>query len=348
MLLLFLLCPTIALALPEEILSELPDEARSLMEELEEEESSLNEGMKKLLKRCVSFFGVEFRSALSSAGMLLSAVMLCGLIEAGHDGDGTSIPLYVSLVGTLSITAIAAGNMQTMIGLGEVTIEQLNLLSDTILPALAAVVAGCGGIVSATVRQGATILFSEILLTVIHHLLLPLINFYMIAAAADAMLPGQRLKTIAEAIRKGVTWLLCGLLTLFTAYLRISGAAASASDTMTVQLARSAISTAVPVVGGIISEAADTVLAGALLLKSSLGIAGMLGVMAICIVPFLKLAVQYLLYKGTAFLAGMLGNSLSDYLAGLGNAFGMVLGMTGCCGVLLLISISSFISVVIV
>lgn len=142
--------------------------------------------------------------------------------------------------------------------------------------------------------------------------------------------------------------MLTGALILFTGYLAVSGALSGSSDALTAQLTKNAISTAVPVVGGIISDAAGSVLAGALVLKNAVGAFGMLAVLAICLLPFLRLAVQYLLYKLTAFLAATVGSApLVGLIDALGSAFGLVLGMAGCCSLLLLISIASSVQVVV-
>ena len=72
-----------------------------------------------------------------------------------------------------------------------------------------------------------------------------------------------------------------------------------------------------------------------------------LGVLAACLGPFVRLGVQYLLYKLTAFLAGMTAApELAKLIDALGGVFGLMLGMTGSCALLLLISISSAILVV--
>ena len=103
----------------------------------------------------------------------------------------------------------------------------------------------------------------------------------------------------------------------------------------------------VPVVGSIISDAAGTVLAGAGMLKGAIGVFGLLAVLAICLTPFITMAVQYLLYKLAAFLAGTVTQEpLADLIGALGSAFGLMLGMTGSCALALLISIISSVSVV--
>ena len=77
------------------------------------------------------------------------------------------------------------------------------------------------------------------------------------------------------------------------------------------------------------------------------GVALLLAVLAICLTPFITMAVQYLLYKLAAFLAGTVTQEpLADLIGALGSAFGLMLGMTGSCALALLISIISSVSVV--
>ena len=76
-------------------------------------------------------------------------------------------------------------------------------------------------------------------------------------------------------------------------------------------------------------------------------VSGRLAVLAICLTPFITMAVQYLLYKLAAFLAGTVTQEpLADLIDALGSAFGLMLGMTGSCALALLISIISSVSVV--
>ena len=119
------------------------------------------------------------------------------------------------------------------------------------------------------------------------------------------------------------------------------------ADAAALKVAKAAISGVVPVVGSILSEATETVLAGAGMLKNTIGVFGMLGILAACAHPFLQLGVQYLLYKLTAFLASTVGPpGLCKLIDGLGGAFGLVLGMTGSCAFLLLISVLSSVAAV--
>lgn len=339
----WLVAPAWGAELPREVRDALPAAAEEITEELEDP-ASLSEGLSRLWDRALGYVEEAVRQSIGGGVVLLAAAVLCALTEECMDAAGGKVH-FVPMAGALAITLAAAGSVKTMMGLGQETVEELNTFSKALLPTLSAAVAASGGIISASVRQVATIFFVDLLLSLIRGLLLPLVYFY-VAAAADAMLPQRRLAGISRAIRKGTVWLLTGALALFTLYLTVSGAAAGSADTVTARLARSAVGV-LPVVGSILADAADTVLAGAGAVRNTVGVAGLLAVLAVCLLPLVRLGVQYLVYKAAAFLAGILGaEQLTGLIDALGGAFGLIFGMTGACGLLLLISISSALGVV--
>ena len=336
--------------IPPDVSEAVPPEAAQMMEEIgDAPQQSLWQGLRKLWTAARDYAAQALHQRLSGAVVLLGVVLLCSVAESFFAAaEQPSVPRYVAMAGAMAITLTAAGDFKQLMGLGVETLEELDVFAKALLPTLSAAVAASGGMVSAGAKQVATVFFTNLLLSVIRKVLLPLLYGCIVAAAADAMIPGHSLKKIGTGIRKGVTWALTGVMLLFTGFLTLTGAASSAADALTMQMTRSAISAAVPVVGSIISDATGTVLAGAGMLKSAVGVFGMLAVLAICLTPFLTMAVQYLLYKLAAFLAGtMTEGPLEELIDALGSAFGLMLGMTGSCALLLLISITSSVSVVV-
>lgn len=336
----------------EELTDNLPSAAEDLLHELDTEaydHRSLTQGLGLLWNRACNDFMSAIKDNLGGAVILLGVILLCGIAEDCMQAAGNEDkPDYVSMAGALTITLIAAGNMRSLLGMGIEALEQLDIFAKALLPTLAAAVAAGGGLLSAGVKQVTTVFCTNLLLSLIRHILVPFVYCFIAVSAVNAMLPYARLQKLADGLRKAVTWILTGSLALFTGYLTISGSVTASADALTAQLTRSAISTAVPVVGGIISDAAGTVLAGAVVLKNSMGVFGMLAVLAICLLPFLHLGVQYLLYKLTAFFSAAIGSdALVELIDALGSAFGLILGMVGTGALLLLISIASSVSVVI-
>lgn len=267
----WLVAPAWGAELPREVRDALPAAAEEITEELEDP-ASLSEGLSRLWDRALGYVEEAVRQSIGGGVVLLAAAVLCALTEECMDAAGGKVH-FVPMAGALAITLAAAGSVKTMMGLGQETVEELNTFSKALLPTLSAAVAASGGIVSASVRQVATIFFVDLLLSLIRGLL--------------------------------------------------------------------------PVVGSILADAADSVLAGAGAVKNTVGAAGLLAVLAVCLLPLVRLGVQYLVYKAAAFLAGILGaEQLTGLIDALGGAFGLIFGMTGACGLLLLISISSALGVV--
>lgn len=349
-LLLWCMAPAYGAEIPEEITDAMPDSAKELLEDTDKVENftSLGDGLSGLWERTCKLLAVTVQDSLGGVVLIMSAILLCSLAEDcfGAAGGGRMLD-PVPLVGTMVILLAVGSNMKSLMGLGEQTIEELDIFSKALLPTLSAAAAAGGCAVSASVRQVATVFFSDLLISLIRSLLLPLVWVFVALSAADAILPAGRLSGIAQGLHKAATWLLSGSLLLFTGYLSLSGAFASSADSLTLRMARSAIGTAIPVVGGIISDAADTILAGAGVLRQSVGIVGTLTILATCILPFLKLGVQYLLLKLSVFFAAAVApEPLVKLLHALSSAFGLVLGMTGATAAMLLISVASSVKVV--
>ena len=328
--------------LPESLTDSLPEEAEEIAG------TDFQQGVSSLLDAVGDNLLGIVRQGTAGVVRLLLVVLLCGI------GESILQPLreknafdYVTLAGTAAVVAVAAGDLTTLMGLGVETMAQLSQFSKALLPTLAAATASSGMAGTAAVKQAATVFFCDVLITVIHGLLLPLLSLYIGMAAAGAMLGDARLDAAAHGLRKVITWALTGLLTAFTLYLSIAGAVAGSADAAAVRLTKRAISAAVPVVGGVMAGAAETVLTGAAALKNSIGVFGVLAVLGICAIPFLRMGVQYLLYKLAAFAAGTVSSQpLAKLVERLGSAFGLTLGMTGSCAMLLTVSVLSSLMVV--
>ena len=312
-----------------------------------EETADLGAGIQGILDAGLEQLGGLVRRSLQTGVKLLAVVLLCSLAEcAGLEGQKGGLRA-VELAGALAVTALTVSDMTAMIGLGRETIERMDAFAGLLLPVMATLTAATGGVTGAAVRQGATVLFSDLLITAIHRVLVPLLYAYVAACCACAALGNEGLKKLAGLLKGVIAGVLTGGVVLFVGYLTASGAIAGSADAAAVKAAKMTISRAVPVVGGVLSDAAETVLAGAGVLRGTVGVVGTLVVLAICIVPFLQLAFHYLTYKGAAVLTGTVaGSGLSRLMDEIGGAFGLILGMTGSCALILLFSIVSAVSAV--
>ena len=120
--------------------------------------------------------------------------------------------------------------------LGTETIGDLHTFSKTLLPTLAAATAASGAVTTATFQQVTTVFLSDLLISLIDGLLMPLVYLYIGALAAGACLPENRLGAIADGLKKIVTWVLTTSLLLYTVYLSVVRVGAGAAVKMLVKI----------------------------------------------------------------------------------------------------------------
>ena len=301
-----------------------------------------NKGLESLLDTGTSqIFGV-LKRAMKSGVLLLVIVLLCTLAE-GTQALGSSGGISaVSMVGMMAVCAASVSDVHSLMGLGREAISRLANFADLLLPTLAAAAAAGGTPASAAARQMATLLFSDLLIQLISRILIPLTYLYVAAVAAHAAIGNGGLKRVAKTLKGVITACLTAMLLVFVGYLSISGVIAGAADAVSVKTAKLAISGAVPVVGGVLSDAAETVLASAAILRNTIGVFGALVILGICLAPFLQIGVPYLVYKRAAALAGTISEGkVPELIDNIGGAFAMELGMVASCGMLLLFGVIS-------
>ena len=307
----------------------------------------LDAGLSGLLADAAGQIDGLFRTGLSTAMKLIIVVLLCSLahsVKAGEDGGLQA----VTVAGALAITALTMTDMAVMIGLGRDTLGRMGDFSSVLLPAMAVLTAATGGVTAAAVRQGATVLFSQLLIAAMDRLLVPMVYAFVAVSCAQAAVGNPGLSRIAGLLKSAVTTVLTALLLAFVGYLTASGAIAGTADAAAIKAAKLAMGRMIPVVGGILADAAESVLAGAGILKGSVGAAGLLVVLSICITPFLRLGLHYLTYKAAAALTATIASPrLSQLVDSIGSAFGLVLGMTGAGALVLLVGIVSAVKAVV-
>lgn len=191
-----------AASVPDSVTDALPPAAAARLEGLEEgtDHTAWSEGLSRLWAEARQYLGDALREKASGAALLLGIVLLCSVAESFFAAaEQPAVPQFVPMAGALAITLVAAGDFKRMMGLGVETMEELDVFAKALLPTLSAAVAASGGIASAGAKQVATVYFTNLLLTVIRKLLLPLLYACIAAAAADAMVPGHSLKKSARA-----------------------------------------------------------------------------------------------------------------------------------------------------
>jgi stage III sporulation protein AE len=304
-----------------------------------EDTQNFASGFWKLLLRAVGTVRPDIREAFRVCAGLLASVLLISVVGSWSE----TIKKTARLIGTAAIGSTLLLSMNSMVTLGSETVAQMCEYGKLLIPVMAAALAAQGGSATSAALYSGTAAVIALISALVSRILLPMVYLFLGLAAANRMTGEDLLKRMKELVKWCVSWCLKTVLTLFTTYMGLTGVISGTADAAAVKAAKAAISTAVPVVGGILSEASELVLVSAGTLGSAAGVYGMLTVLALFSGPFLGIGIQYALLKGvSAFCSGFSPGGGAGLLEDFSTAMGLILAMVSTQTVMLLVSTLCF------
>ena len=275
--------------------------------------------------------------------------MLGALFQTARQQFEKPVRLLVQLVGAALLGAVAlalapqgdwARPLESVCVLGMFAVslapalELMNAVSESVsqwqvylvsfVPVFSGVIASCGQPTQAMVYSGMFLTMANFSAQVICAAALPVLQVYLALNAAGSLCGVGGVSDGCELLAKTVKWLLGLVSVLFGAVLGLQSVLAQNADTLAMKTGKFLISSSIPVVGSVASDAMGSVLSGLRVLKGSLGFAA-IAVLAIDFLPVLVYsAFCYGAYQlgGAAFKAFGL-NRAGRVLEGMGQAVGI-------------------------
>lgn len=313
-----------------------PDSGKAYMPD---DTQSFGAGLWSIIKEAIS----HAKPSISSAGVIclsvISSVILSSIVKTL---PGNSAKM-VALIGALFIGYLLLKPSNTLINLGADTIRELSDYGKLLFPVLTAALAASGGVSRSAALYTAAVAFNSVLSSIIASIIIPMTYIFLCVSVASAAINEKVLDKIKTFFKWLITWVLKIVLYGFSGFMGITGVISGSADAAAIKATKLTISGVVPVVGGILSDASETVLVSAGIVKSSVGVYGLLAVIAIWIGPFLKIGAQYLLLKLTGVICETFAvEHECKLIQDFASAMGLLLAMTGTICLLLLISIVCF------
>lgn len=333
---LLVLCLCVPASAAEFTAPEVPDSGQSLMPD---DFRDFGAGAAALLKKACSRIRPDLAEAVKLSTGLIASAVLIGLLRTF---SGISRAM-VNLSGAVIVSVLLLTSANSMLRLGCDTVEELSSYGQLLVPVMAAALAAQGGVTSSTALYVGTTVFDTILGSLIARLFTPMVFLFLALGIGAYALGDETLKKLLDMIKGILSWSLKTILVAYTAYMSITGVVSGTTDAAAVKAAKVTISTFVPVVGGILSDASEAVLVSVGTMKNAAGIYGILAALAILLDPFIRIGAHYLVLKGTGAVCGVLDpKGISGLIDVFSSAMGLILAMTGSCCLLLLISTVCF------
>lgn len=300
---------------------------------------SFAQGLWNVIKSALAAADSALGDAMAVCLAAASAALICALLgNLTEHIPGKSL----ELCSTAAVAGILLAPSTALIHLGTETGAELSEYGLALLPVMSGAMAAQGGVTSAAAIYTGTAVFDSLLGAVLSKLMIPMVWLFLALAIAHSALGESLLGRMKGFTLWLMGWILKLVLYLFSGYIAVTGVVSGSADAMAVRATKAAISTAVPVVGGILSDASETVLVTAGVLGSAAGVYGLLTVLALFSGPFARIGLQYLLLKGTGTLCSSFGGCAGKLIEDFAGAMGLILGMIGTQTVLLMVSTLCF------
>ena len=308
-------------------------------ERLMPEADSFGEGLIQILEDIIPLVRPDLHEASKVCIGLLGTVLLASLIQSTSEQIRATINIAVAA----GISSAMLLNVKSLIHLAGDTITEMTEYGKLLLPVMTTALAAQGGIGSSAALYAGTAAVNSFISSLISKLLLPAVYIFIAVGIAMAATGEEMLKKFKELIKTLITWFLKTVLSVFTAYMGITGVISGTTDAAALKVTKATISSVVPVVGGILSDASEAVLVSVGIAKNAVGIYGIFAVLALFLEPFLLIGSHYLMLKITTAICGVFGTkSATELVCDFSTAMGLLLAMTGSVCLLQLISAVCF------
>lgn len=313
-----------------------PDSGQNWMPE---NTQNFGEGIWELLQTAINHIRPDLEEAVQVIISVIAAVLIICIVHTFQGG----VKKTAEITGTVCISIILLSNTNSMIRLAADTILELSEYGKLLFPVMTAAMAAQGGLTSSTALYAGTAVFDMLIANLISKVMLPLVYLYLALAVSNGAMQEDILKRLRDMVKGFVNWSLKILLTVYTTYMSITGVVSGATDAAALKATKVTISSVVPVIGGILSDASEAILVSAGLMKNAAGLYGIFALLAVFLRPFLKIGMHYILLKASAAVCCLFGTkNLVDLMDDFSSAMGILLAMTGAVCLLLLISTVCF------
>lgn len=248
------------------------------------------------------------KSPLEGALTILIFIVLSSFFQSMKVSDGSSLDGVYSTSTALIIAVVLMIKMSTAVAMSASAIKIASDFIYAFVPVFCAIVAVSGGITTAFSTNTTVLLLSQGLSFLSSNLFVPLINCFMAIGICSSLNTKLNLSKLVSSLKRMITSAVSFCAAAFVSVLSIKTAVSARADILGIRSLRFVINNIVPVIGGTISEGLLSIQSYSSLIKSSVGVVGIIGVALV----FLPTIVQIVVWRLVLSLCAVISDIFED------------------------------------
>ena len=283
--------------------------------------------------------------------MIMVLAVMCSILTtlsdnfSGNGLGGNNIGQIAFFACYILIVAVALAAFHGAVTEGQQAVANMVLIMRTVLLLAIAALTGSGAVVTAAMVHPTILVTIEIMVRIIQNVLIPVLMLSAALNVVNNLSDKFGAQKLAELLNKFVKWSLAFLLTLFVAIVSIQSIATAGADGISIKIARFAASNFIPVVGGILAETVETVMACSVIMKNAIGVVGMILIAVVAAYPLIRIAAQIIIFRITAAVIQPIADRrIIACVGGLADTISVMFAIVAAVGVMFLILLTVLLS----
>lgn len=282
------------------------------------------------------------KAPLRAVACVFGILLCCALLGTLKSTFGEqSLQGVFDLVAALCIATVILIPVSQCVSTAAQTIRDSSGFMVSFLPVFSSLAVASGHPASAVASESLLLALSNALSGISSSTFVPMVDLYLGFCVVGAVAPGVRIQGVAEFVRSIVSWALLLCLTIYVGILSVQGLIANAADNVSIKTAKFVVEGAVPVVGGAISDAVNTVISCAGLLKTATGAYAIVVFLFAFLPPLLECLIWMLAVDISLAAADILGiANLSGLFKAIREALKLLMALLAASALAMIVSIA--------
>lgn len=239
----------------------------------------------------------EIKIALGLLSKIIIVTIISSILNSFQSSfENSSVSELSNIITYMMIAILVITSFNEVVVLARLSIDKMINFMQILLPLLLALLVIAGGPNTNIIFHPMILSTVNIIGLMIKNFIFPLIYFSFIISVLSNISGRAQFKNLTDVTRKIIIFTITGSFTIFIGLLTIYGLATKI-DGISIRTAKFAIDNVVPIVGKFLSDSIDAVIGSIGILKNGIGIAGLIVLSIIIIIPMVKISTILLIYN---------------------------------------------------
>lgn len=255
-----------------------------------------------------SLFQKKAELPIKSSVTVLFFILLSAFLQSLKAESDDSVNMIYSTATALLVATVVLVKLTSTVSLASMAISVASNFVYAFIPIFCSIVVASGGITTGFSTNTTLLILAQGLSFISSNVFMPIVNCYLALGVTSSLRYELNLDKLLSSVKKIITTCISFVSGAFVSVLSVKTAVAGRADMLGLRSIRFAINSVVPVIGSSISEGLLSIQAYSSLIKSSVGIVGVVAVVLV----FLPSIIEVVLWRISLTLCVIVSDVFGD------------------------------------